>query len=347
MGDVRAHVALLVDFASLRQQLAPGGDDDGFPGGRQIARSLMNFSSGVGRVGLARAYADWTREPDLARELSGTRISPVLVPATRDGEDRSHIRLAVDAMEALYNGDEPDAFVLVTSDPSLVPLIQALRTDGSEVIVVSADGSPDSELASEADRSVAFEAVLDGMVGEPWQPRPTAERSGRGSGGRGTKGKPREGRSGYYVGRPLLTTSNFESYDWTGFVSLIDELEERLPFVGVRYLVNKVLGPHNCGVDNPRIKRDLINEAVDEGLIELYAVGNVNDRTDPVTACRLDRHNEVVQEVLSAAEQEMDDFADDDLDADDRLDGDAGDRGDEMEASRAEADEAAPASARG
>src|SRR5207244_2549740 len=93
---------------------------------------------------------------------------------------------------------------------------------------------------------------------------------------------------------------DLENYDWAGFVKLIDELEHRLPFVGVRYLVNKVLGPRNCGIDDPRQKRDLINRAVDEGILEMYEVGNVEDRRDPVTACRLDRKNPLVVSVLGA-----------------------------------------------
>ena len=92
--------------------------------------------------------------------------------------------------------------------------------------------------------------------------------------------------------------ASFDGYDWTPFIRLIDELEHRLPFVGVRYLVNKVLGMHNCGVDDPRLKRDLINRAVDEGLIEMYPVGNVGDRADPVTACRLDRQSETIVSIL-------------------------------------------------
>ena len=83
-------------------------------------------------------------------------------------------------------------------------------------------------------------------------------------------------------------------------MKLIDELEHRLPFVGVRYLVNKVLGPRNCGTDDPRQKRDLINRAVDDGILEMYEVGNLEDRRDPVTACRLDRKNPVVVGVLGA-----------------------------------------------
>ena len=307
MTDARAHVALLVDFANLRQQLSPeDGPAPSEPAGRDIARALVAYASGVGRVGVAHAYADWSREPELSRELNGTRLSPVLVPATEDGEDRSHIRLAVDAMSALYGGDEPDAFVLVTSDVSLVPLVQALRADGSEVIVVACVKSPVDELRAEADRFEALEEVIGGKTGEPLVLRPSRDRGAAASSDAGGSSR-REERAAREPSRPLLTESNFENYDWASFVRLIDELEERLPFVGVRYLVNKVLGPHNCNIEDPRIKRDLMNEAVDEGIIEMYTVGNVNERTDPVTACRLDRENEVVRAILDEMEAELDD----------------------------------------
>jgi hypothetical protein len=106
------------------------------------------------------------------------------------------------------------------------------------------------------------------------------------------------------AGRPAHPTPihgpeiEYGGYDWSPFVRLIDELEQRLPFVGVRYLVNKVLAPHNCGTDDPRLKRELINRAVDDGLIEMFPVGNVGDRADPVTACRLDRANGSVVSIL-------------------------------------------------
>jgi len=323
MGEPRAHVALLVDFANLRQQLSvEGAAGSGEQhDGREIARALVEFADGIGRVGVARAYADWSREPQLARSLSGTRLAPVLVPATDDGEDRSHIRLTVDAMEALYNGDGPDAFVIVSSDPSLVPLIEALRCDGSEVTVVATESAQADELRAEADHFVSFQDTLDGARGEALALRPVRDRSGAAgtagsatAGGRGKVALGREERVGSYPAMALLTESDFSDYDWTAFVRLIDELEQRLPFVGVRYLVNKVLGAHNCGIEDPRIKRDLINEAVDDGLIEMYTVGNVNERTDPVTACRLDRENELVREILGADAPGLDD-EDDDEDA--------------------------------
>lgn len=313
MSDPRADVALLVDFTDLRHSLCPeraakAAEAAGEPpppartvDPAAIVQGLLRFASEVGRVAIARAYADWSQCSSLARELSLANLEPVLVPGTPDGEDRSHIRLVVDALEALYDGDEPDAYVLVTGDPTMLPLVQKLRAEGSEVLLVAPAQTVSEDLRAAADRFHAIEDVLAGVQAEPARPRPWR--------GARTPPAPAEALEGHGTERarervphptPVASESDFDTYDWAPFVLLIDELEHRLPFVGVRYLVNKVLGGHNCGVEDPRLKRDLINRAVDDGLLEMYPVGNVGDRADPVTACRLERTSEAVVGVLGA-----------------------------------------------
>lgn len=350
MSESRAHVALLVDVSNLRAGLIastpttasvaaasvaqPGEAAACVPGlaaaapaegtrwGGQaladVARALMRYASQVGRVTLARAYADWSRLGGAARDVTAARLSPVLVPASVRGEDRSHIQLAVDALQALFAGDEPEAFLLVTGDATLLPLVQALRADGSEVIVITSAAAADDELRAEADRFVPLEDVLAGVPAVPVEARdrspdrsPDPGESARSlalPGGPSASGArsawvepgaraPRAGRTPHPT--PILGPDlDTAAYDWAPFVRLIDELEQRLPFVGVRYLVNKVLGGHNCGTEDPRLKRELINRAVDDGLIEMFPVGNVGERADPVTACRLDRSHTAVLDVL-------------------------------------------------
>lgn len=307
MSDPRAHVALLVDVSDLRAALGGAeepGEGWGAASAGDLARALMRYAAQVGRVSMARAYADWSTLGPAAREMTAARLQPVLVPATAAGDDRSHVQLAVDALQALFAGDEPDAFLVVTSDPTMLPLVQALRADGSEVIVVAPQAAADDELKGEADRFVTLEDVLAGVAAEPAVAReraPEAPEERGGWGGRGAGGE-RGGRPA----RPAHPTPiygpevDFATYDWTPFVRLIDELEQRLPFVGVRYLVNKVLAPHNCGTDDPRLKRELMNRAVDDGLLEMFPVSNVGDRADPVTACRLDRAHATVVAALGS-----------------------------------------------
>lgn len=291
MDQVRADVALLVDFSDLRRadRLAAEGAEDALA-------ALTRHAKATGRLAVARAYADWSRLPEEARICHGAGLRPVLVPATPDGDDCSHIQLAVDALEILYAGDEPEAYVLVTSDPTLAPLVEALRADGSEVLVVSAEPQPSLEAA--ADRFLTLDAVLDGAEARPAKARPWRNGHAGGGGDAPEPARADGGRTNARRRRPPAFDGNFDTYDWEPFVRLIDELENRLPFVGVRYLVNKVIGPHNCGLDDPRLKRDLINRAVDDGLIEMFPVGNVGDRSDPVTACRLDRRSRRVVDIL-------------------------------------------------
>ncbi len=318
--EARAQVALLVDWDNLRRGLAEGTAEPTAPAA--VAEALLRYASGVGRVMLARAYGAWPGGTGEARDLQAAKILPVLVPPTADGKERTAIRLAADALEALYAGGEPDAFVLATGDATLLPLVQALRGDGSDVLLVAPARVAASDVPSEVDVFATMEDVLGGAVGRPTAPRPiraedAADDEAEDHGGWVAARPPPRAAApsrpppsyrpqpsaaparGYPPRAPAPPpTMSFEGYDWAPFVKLIDELEHRLPFVGVRYLVNKVLGPRNCGIDDPRLKRDLINRAVDDGLIEMYPVGNVEDRTDPVTACRLDRKNAVVASIL-------------------------------------------------
>ncbi len=375
MTDPKAHVAVFVDFDSLARFAANAGE--AWNAG-EVAAGCLRYAGGVGRVTVARGYADWSRRGDEARAVQAARLVPVLCPTGPADEDRTPFRLAVDALSALYAGGEPDAFVLGTADGRLLPLVHALRADGADVLLVMPAGATADDMRAEADVTATVADVLGGAVGPASAPRvateeeeeaaaappappvappapPRFERApapprfedaprrgfdapSRGGEGprRGAEGPPRgfDGPRRDYEAPPARrsfdapargfdaprerrgfdaptrggpergpraydpASLDAASYDWMPFIRLIDELEHRLPFVGVRYLVNKVLGPRNCGIDDPRRKRDLINRAVDEGLLSMFEVGNLEGRGDPVTACRLDRASPAVVAVL-------------------------------------------------
>ena len=373
MSDPKAHVAVLIDFDSLARCTSPAGEPWS-PG--DLASAILRYAAGVGRVTLARGYADWSRRGDEAKAIQVARVVPVLCPTGPQGEDRAPFRLTVDAIELIYAGGEPDAFVIATADGRLLPLVHALRADGADVVLVLPSAAVADDLKAEADFAATLGDVLAGAVGpastsrrhtdgddeaeadeEPAAaapppaprhaetsdraarapdrgarprmgddgarggfgarrggfeagprgydasarrghdgppPRGSFEEVQRGGYGRTPRGGPDDGPPRGFAPEPM----DFTDYNWGSFVTLIDELEHRLPFVGVRYLVNKVLGPRNCGIEDPRLKRDLINRAVDDGLIEMFEVGNLEGRGDPVTACRLDRTNARVVSVL-------------------------------------------------
>src|SRR5262245_28039031 len=167
MTSPMAQVAVLVDFDSI-VPVGPTSPDEAL-----VASACLRFAAGVGRTALARGYADWTRRsPEAARAVQAARVVPVMAVTTTGGASRSAVRLAVDALEALYAGGEPDAFVIVSGDATLLPLVQALRGDGSDVLFVVPTGAAVDDLRAEVDALVTIDDVLGGAVGRPSVPRP-------------------------------------------------------------------------------------------------------------------------------------------------------------------------------
>lgn len=98
--------------------------------------------------------------------------------------------------------------------------------------------------------------------------------------------------------RPLQPI-DFSRYNWDKFVGLIDDLEKKLPFIGVKYLATKVLGTRNCGYGHPSHRRDIIRQAREMGIITVTATENVGGKADPVSTCKLNRENEIVVKALA------------------------------------------------
>ncbi len=67
-------------------------------------------------------------------------IVPIYVPSYPAGPDRPKSlcdpMLICDAMDALYNNQSIDVFVLVSSDKDFVPLIRKIAENGKEIMVV-------------------------------------------------------------------------------------------------------------------------------------------------------------------------------------------------------------------
>ncbi len=164
MEDPKAHVALLIDFDGLARAgvTTPAAE---------LATALRRYAGGVGRLALARGYADWSLRAEDARAIDAVQVAPVLCPVGPAGEDRGHVRLVVDALEALYAGGEPDAYVVATADTRLLPLIRALRGDGCDLLVIHPSAIPCDEMTAEADVTATIEDVLGGAVGPASTPR--------------------------------------------------------------------------------------------------------------------------------------------------------------------------------
>lgn len=93
------------------------------------------------------------------------------------------------------------------------------------------------------------------------------------------------------VMKPAVTQT-VNRNDMAMLVQRLDTLEEgNLPFVGLKMLINRLL----IGIGDPQA---LINQAIGEEIVSTYAVPNPYKVEFPTTACKLNRENSMVQNVL-------------------------------------------------
>jgi len=269
-----------IDLESARSPVEGTGSTVGV-----FAERVVGFGRSLGRILGAIAYGGVTA--DEAKDLKRAGCEVRLTSEDGEGSAPESIAIALDAMEAVCRGPFIDAVVVVTDDAQLGELVRRLRRQGRYVAVVTPASFSSEEPARSSDRSVTMESLLlDGVsvdmapTGDAHTaPRPLASRPPR---------------------PPSGQTIDFATYDWTRLILLMRDLEAKMPFVGMRWLKNKVIGPHNVGAETIADKQLLLNRAVDDGLLETYRVGNRDETGDPVTACRLVRANEKVKAILDA-----------------------------------------------
>jgi hypothetical protein len=248
-----------------------------------FAEKLMALARAHGRILAAVAYGDIDGED--AKDLKRAGFEARFTSEDGEGSAPESIAIALDAMEALCRGPAVEATFIVTDDAQLGELVRRLRRQGRYVALVTPAAYVTQEPGRSADRAMSLESVL---ADEVEVQVPAAET---------VRAAPRD------VSRPRPPsgqTIDFATYDWTRLVLLLRDLEAKMPFVGMRWLKNKVIGPHNVGAVTIADKQLLLNKAVDDGILETYRVGNRDETGDPVTACRLVRTNDRVKATLDA-----------------------------------------------
>jgi NYN domain len=260
-------IALFIDFGGFKALLASSPDS---PPVSELAIRLRNFAASLGRVVTLTAYADWTGFGDDARAFQSIGIEPRLVLRSESGEDRSDVVMSLDVLEKALTVPAISMYVIASVDANLEEIATRLRGMGREVVVCGPQRETASELVRSADRFVPFEVL---------------------------KTPPTENDAPADADEEVAESIEFASYDWTKFLRLVDELEGSLSFVGLKYLHHKVLNRKNCGFDDRGRRQILITHAIDVGILQVYQIDNIESAGDPVSACRLNRENEVVLRV--------------------------------------------------
>jgi uncharacterized protein (TIGR00288 family) len=260
LHDPGNRVALFLDYENLRHSIEHCFSPP--PSSQVLCEKLYDLATRFGRVLIANAYADWQVTGIDPREFRRRMIEPRLVLTKENGDDRTDITMSLDALETLYDEPGIDVYVIASGDSDFHDLLQRLRRRGKRIVVCGARSDTGRELVRSADKFVPLDDLLGARPARASAPVP------------------------------------WEQYDWTGFVRLIRDLSRKLNFVGLRYVATKVLNPHNCGLSDRVQKQELLNRAIDLGIIEAYQVDNIEEGGDPVSACRLNGESPVVREAL-------------------------------------------------
>jgi uncharacterized protein (TIGR00288 family) len=160
----RADVAVFIDFenvyVSVRDKLDANPNFE----------AIMDRCSDLGRVVIARAYADWYRYPRVTSALYANAIDPIYVATYFYDKDMGRtgraiknsvdMHLCIDAMKTLYTSAHIAKFVLVTGDRDFIPLVNCIRQLGKEVIVVGIGGAASTHLGQAADEFIFYEQLI-------------------------------------------------------------------------------------------------------------------------------------------------------------------------------------------
>jgi uncharacterized protein (TIGR00288 family) len=150
------NAALLIDFDNVTMGIRSDL-------GHEL-RSLLSSSIIKGKVAVQRAYADWRRYPQYVVPLAESSIDMIMAPAYGSSKkNATDIRLAIDAMELVFNRPEIGTYILLSGDSDFSSLVMKLKEYGKYVIGVGIRESSSDLLVQNCDEYYSYNA-LAGLV---------------------------------------------------------------------------------------------------------------------------------------------------------------------------------------
>src|SRR5215207_6312897 len=304
----RPDVAVFIDFenvyVSVRDKL------DANPNFEMIMDRVEDF----GRVVIARAYADWYRYPRVTSALYANGIEPMYVPTYyydremgRTGraiKNSVDMNLCIDAMKTLYTNTNIAKFVLATGDRDFIPLVNSIRQQGKEVIVIGIGGAASAHLAQSADEFIFYEQLIGKKPTELDQDQPRAKMPEKGRDHEGAeaveqpqiRSRDRDRDRDREADRPtppaetpieIPTVLSAEPDVYDTLVNAINLARERgyvCSFGSLKLLMKELMGgdfkeaKYKDGSGRPFVKfKDFVLEAERRGKVQVFTSGTVNE----------------------------------------------------------------------
>jgi uncharacterized protein (TIGR00288 family) len=280
----RPDVAVFIDFenvyVSVRDKLDANPNFE----------SIMDRCEDFGRVVIARAYADWYRYPRVTSALYANSIEPIYVPTYYYDRDLGRtgraiknsvdMNLCIDAMKTLFTNTNIAKFVLATGDRDFIPLVNSIRQQGKEVIIIGIGGAASSHLAQSADEFIFYETLVGKKpAGELHKDQPRAKMPEKGR-------EPEQAEETTPAPElPKEPTPSTDVYDV--LVHAINLARERgyvCSFGSLKLLMKELMGGefkesrYKDSGGRPFAKfKDFVLEAERRGKVQVFTSGTVNE----------------------------------------------------------------------
>ena len=170
-------VALFIDWENFKISLATGRRTPN-------VSALKEEVSNLGRVVVAKAYADWvTRPPEIKGAsqfindppaLYAAGIEPVYVPTRLSWGDSSSnsmrhtrvknsvdVKMTADCIECAHSYANISTFVLVSGDSDFIHVVNLLRTMGKRVVIIGVSWATSRRLADQVDGLILYDVDID------------------------------------------------------------------------------------------------------------------------------------------------------------------------------------------
>ncbi len=165
MNTPKQDVAVFIDFENIYVSVREKFD------ATPNFEALMEKCEDYGRVVVARAYADWYRYPRITSALFANNIEPMYVPTYYYDKDEGRtgrpiknsvdMHMCIDAMRTLYTRTNISKYVFITGDRDFIALVNCVRQEGKDVIIIGIGGAASSHLAQSADEFLFYEQIVD------------------------------------------------------------------------------------------------------------------------------------------------------------------------------------------
>lgn len=138
--------------------------------------AVLDFSSSFGTVAISRAYADWSAPVNTRyqKQLVERAVDLVQMFPTSGTKNGADIRLSIDVVEELFRLPDITHVVIVAGDSDYIPLAQAVRRLGREVIGIGVLGSTSLAFKNACDEFSFYHDLPDVAEAPPEPSTPDA-----------------------------------------------------------------------------------------------------------------------------------------------------------------------------